>query len=273
MYFLTKKIPLFWWSSKKFESKVNENFGDIVGPYLIKKINNREVHFVQPKKRKITELFTKIYFTAGSILAHIDKNCIVWGSGVIEKNTRVAKATFLAVRGPKTREILIKQGCEVPEIYGDPALLLPKFYTPNKSLKKYAVGIIPHYVDYIKVFEWYKNNDTIKVINLLNDSVEEVVDEICSCETIISSSLHGIIVAHTYQIPAVWVKFSDKLFGDDLKFYDYFSSVNKYDISSNFIHQKLSKEELVSLVLKNGILISKTTITNLQDELMKTCPF
>ncbi len=273
MIFNKNTIPLFWWSSIKFEHKKHENFGDLVGPYLIKKIGGKNVRLVQPKKRKLTDSFTKVYFTVGSILAHIDTNCIVWGSGVIEATTaKVPNATFLAVRGPLTRKELLKQGGNVPAIYGDPAILLPKYYKSNVP-KKYKIGIIPHYVDYDTVLNWYKEDTTIKIIDLLNDSVEDIIDQICSCETIISSSLHGIIVAHSYQIPAAWVKFSDNLFGDDLKFYDYFESVAIFKVKPILFNQKKTKQQLIVLVNQKTFLIAKSDIENLQNGLMRVCPF
>jgi hypothetical protein len=42
-----------------------------------------------------------------------------------------------------------------------------------------------------------------------------------------SSSSHGIIV-HAYGIPAVWQKFSNKVFGDDIKYQDYMESVEVF---------------------------------------------
>ena len=44
-------------------------------------------------------------------------------------------------------------------------------------------------------------------------------------DSIISSSLHGIIVAHSYGIPAGWWKPSNKVTGDGSKFEDYAQSV------------------------------------------------
>jgi hypothetical protein len=76
----------------------------------------------------------------------------------------------------------------------------------------------------------YINDPTVFVINLNNDNVEAVIDEILSCEKTISSSLHGLIISDTYNIPNKWVKFNDKIMGDDTKFYDYFQSVERKDV-------------------------------------------
>ena len=267
-----KTISAFWWSSVKFEKKEFENFGDIIGPYLIKKISRKKVRFVQPKKRKWLDIYTTVYITVGSILAHVDKKSIVWGSGLIDRKTIVSEAIFLAVRGPETRNCLVKQGYIVPEIYGDPALLLPKYYTP-KTVKKFKIGIIPHYVDFYLVSDRYHNNPEIKIIDLLNNSVENVIDDICSCEHIISSSLHGIIVSHAYGISAVWVKFSDKLFGDDIKFEDYFESVAVFNTTPILFDKKKSIAQLIDLIKQKSILIQPEIIESLQKGLMSVCPF
>ena len=133
-------------------------------------------------------------------------------------------ATFLAVRGPQTRTYLLEKGYAVPEVYGDPALLLPNYYQPEVA-KTHALGIIPHISDYAQVSEQYQNLEGVKVISLFTNDIEATTREILSCESIISSSLHGLIVPHAYGIPAVWAQFSDRVFGDGIKYRDYFESV------------------------------------------------
>ena len=84
------------------------------------------------------------------------------------------------------------------------------------------IGLVPHYVDQYRAFHRY--SDKANVIDVFQP-IECVIEEINSCERIFSSSLHGIILAHAYGVPATWVKISDSMGGDGTKFRDYFASV------------------------------------------------
>ena len=271
---MTKKdnIQVFWWSSVRFENKLKENFGDILSKYLVEKISGKNVVWRHPIKMKWNPFIKTIYFTTGSILAHVTNKCVVWGSGIISKEDNVSNATFLAVRGPETYECLINKGYKVDKVFGDPAIVLPIYYNPKLEMQ-FKLGIIPHYVDYQKISEWYKNDESVKVIDLLNDDVEAVVDQILSCKQILSSSLHGIIVSHAYNIPAVWVEFSNKLSGDGVKFVDYFKSVSLQPYKPNFIEVKPSTEQIKGVFNIFVSLPKPNVINNLSINLLKACPF
>lgn len=269
---MPRKILLFWWSERRLMSKLKENYGDLLGKYLVEKISGKEVVWVQPKKQWYKGLFNPIYVTIGSVLSQVNSKCIVWGSGIITRDQEVDRAKFLAVRGPKSRERLLELGHEVPEVYGDPGLLLPRFYKPEIH-KKYKYGIIPHYNDYKLVVDQLSDNSDVQVIDLMTNDVEETTDSILQCEKIISSSLHGLIIPHAYQIPAVWMKFSDNLFGDDVKFEDYFGSVKLPYEQSPVIDTNLDKLEFEELFNKNSTLPKTEVIHQLQEGLIKSCPF
>jgi pyruvyltransferase len=118
---------------------------------------------------------------------------------------------------------------------GDPAMLLPKVYTPTTE-KKYKLGIIPHMVDYDIVNIHVKNNpdkfpNTIVIDPNTNTRlIEFFIDRVNECEKIVATCLHGIICAHAYGIPAKWMKIGDRLCGDDVKFHDHFESVGIFDL-------------------------------------------
>ncbi len=265
-----KQIPLFYWSSIKFEGKQKENYGDLLSKYLIEKISGKKVKWVHPKKQAWYNYNKRNFLGIGSILAHATKNSIVWGSGIIDQTHPIERADFRAVRGPKTRERLLELGFNCPDIYGDPALLLPEYYSP-KVVKKYKVGIIPHYVDYNKVVGKYMGSLDVNIIDMLTDNIEKTTGEILKCERIISSSLHGIIVAHAYGIPAAFVEFSDKIFGDGVKFQDYFLSVGITNAAKMIISDtelNIFEGENLEFLLPNAEVIRKR-----KADLQKSCPF
>lgn len=171
------------------------------------------------------------YALIGSILQTANKNTIVWGSGLISRNEvpKEQPKKICAVRGPLSREVLLNKGFSCPAIYGDPILLLPKFYKPEVSVR-WEVGIIPHIHDEDNplIGNYLKEHSEATLISMQGyEKWEDLVLKICSCRFIVSSSLHGLIVSDAYGIPNVWVEFSDKVYGDGFKFRDYFASVNR----------------------------------------------
>ncbi|MFD1163090.1 polysaccharide pyruvyl transferase family protein [Hwangdonia seohaensis] len=267
------KIRLFWWQEKREDRR--ENYGDLMSKYLVEKISKEKIITVShPSKRLYKHIF-KHYLAIGSIISSANKNSIVWGSGIIKKDDNIRDAKFLAVRGPKTRKRVLEKGFNCLEFYGDPALLMPDYYNP-KIEKKYKLGIIPHYVDYKEVNNYFTNNTSVNVIDLLTYNVEKTTDEILECERIISSSLHGVIVAQAYKIPALWVKFSNKLSGDNIKFYDYYESVGVPFQDEVFINPKDLNEALIEKLLdeNNPILLADNALLKQRKkELMQSCPF
>jgi hypothetical protein len=197
-----KNIKL-WWP----QSPQPGNFGDILSPFILKKLG----YSITEANRNASGKFMCI----GSTAKFIKESDTVWGTGIMRDSDPIEKnARYLAVRGPLTGA---KTGCDV---YGDPGLLCSHFW-PMKSEHRKKLGIIPHYVDY--------NNHDVggnDQINLLNANPVEVMREVIKYDSIISSSLHGIIVAHSYGIPAGWWRPSDKLSGDGSKFEDYARSVD-----------------------------------------------
>jgi hypothetical protein len=199
-----------------------------------------------------------VYICIGSIIKFATHGSLVWGTGAMRESDAPSRtARYYAVRGPLTRQVVKNVGAECPEIYGDPALLLPKYYSPSIE-KKYRLGIIPHYVDYKAVKKRFPEH---KVINLLNENPLEVVDEILSCEETVSSSLHGLIVSQAYGIPSALVDtIEGKLGGDGTKFEDYFYSTDQVS------YKPISMETLSKVSPSCDIKFDA-------NKLLKACPF
>ncbi|CAN1538019.1 Polysaccharide pyruvyl transferase [Flavobacteriaceae bacterium] len=267
-------IFLYWCSLKRKDGR--DNYGDLLSKYIIKKLSNAIVFKVKYPSSRFYNFFLKNYISIGSIINSAGLNSVVWGSGIIKKNDNIRNATFLAVRGPLTYKRIVELGFKAPKVFGDPAILLPNFYNNKIKHKKFEIGIIPHYVDFYEVNSFYQNDSRIKVIDLLTLDVEFTTDEILECEYVISSSLHGLIVSHSYGIPAIWNKFSNKLSGDNIKFYDYFESVGiNYNKEFSYVVENLDYKLIKDLFSQN-IQISLPNcelINQRKSDLLKSCPF
>lgn len=194
---------------KPFWFKNPPNYGDILTPYILMRLGIN---------RRFSSRQTCNALVVGSIAKLARKGVGVYGSGFIRATDPVAvDADWHFVRGPLTREMVLKVGGKCPEIYGDLGMLMPQFIKP--SPKEHDIGYIPHGVDY-DAFP----SDAPRV-KLYHPDIIETTRRITKCRKVVSSSLHGIIVAHAYGIPAAYVRVSDKLTGDGMKFTDYYRSV------------------------------------------------
>ncbi|MCA0985179.1 polysaccharide pyruvyl transferase family protein [Halobacillus yeomjeoni] len=252
------------WSESK---ETSNNFGDALNPWLFNKLVGKKpvnVKNIINYKRK------PVYSVIGSVLDNNPINeLIVWGSGFKYENSTLKKApkSIHAVRGPLSRNNLVKLGLYCPEVYGDPALLLPKFYNPEIN-RKYKLGIIPHYVD--KENKYYrnliKNIDSEVLLIDIEDNIEVVIDQIKSCELIASSSLHGLIVADAYEIPSLSIKFSNNVKGGNFKFKDYMYSVGRADVEPLEITNDITINNIIDSFTDYKIDIDL-------DRLLNSCPF
>ena len=98
----------------------------------------------------------------------------------------------------------------------------------------------------------------------MSGDVYNFIDEVLSCNMILSTSLHGIIIGDAYEIPSYRISLSDKLIGGDFKFNDYYSSVKR-------------KEQNIIVGDKSiGEILKDTDIYDIDidlDLLYRECPF
>ncbi len=245
-------LPLSWCEGR--------NWGDALSPVLAGWLSGRPVLHV-------TGLHHHRHLVIGSILGSANERAEVWGSGFIREDEKlIGKPRAVhAVRGPLSREKLLRMRVDCPEIYGDPALLLPRFYNPDVE-KRHAVGIIPHYVD--KGHPWlahHAGDPQVKILDI-ETGIREFVREVKSCEVILSSSLHGLICADSYGVPNAWIRFSDAVIGGDFKFRDYRRSIGAGEPESLVIGEEVRLDFLVSKAERHAIKLDLR-------ELLLACPF
>ena len=209
------KVPLNYFTHKS-------NFGDLISPWLVQQITGREVTVARRSKPH--------YVVIGSIINQATDQSILWGTGTYGTEGRsevAANAEYAAVRGPLTQAKLSAGrgfGIPVPQVYGDPALLVPLYYQPQVPIT-HEYGVVVRWSER----RWAKATygPGVKLIDFGRADVEGVFRELLSCRKIITSSLHGLIVADAYGIPNAWLA-STSPRGGAFKFYDYFASVNKF---------------------------------------------
>lgn len=215
---------------QSFGGVKKHNWGDDINYYFLKYISERSISIYSSSSLSM-RLKKSNYLCIGSTLNYLTTpETIVWGSGVISDILELPHIPkkVVAVRGPLTRKYLIKQGVSCPPVFGDPALLIPYFYKPHRDLK-YKIGIIPHYEDIenANVKRVVKELDA-HLINIQNyNNWTDFIDEVCSCQHIFSSSLHGLIIAEAYHIPNTWIEVSNNIIGNHFKFHDFFLSINR----------------------------------------------
>ena len=153
------------------------NFGDEVGPYLFKHITGRI-----PKHIGIGKGENKPHYCiVGSMIRECNEHSIIWGAGYHLPNSRFRGDPPIvhAVRGPATRAQLLRQGCDCPEVFGDPALLLPRYYTPKPGTRE-GIGVIPHYADKKDPkLDMLRAHSNVRIIDIQQD-VEVIIDQITS---------------------------------------------------------------------------------------------
>jgi len=202
------------------------NFGDLVGPALVAQIIE-EQGLTQPQEHRRL-------VAVGSILRLTQPGDVIWGSGINGKSMDVGASPNLdirAVRGPRTREMLLATGAEVPEIYGDPALLWSRYWPREHYLEGTSelrdVTVVPN----------HNERSTVsgpEVVSPLGQP-HDVIREIARSKFVCGSSLHGIVLAESLGIPARLItskveprfKYDDYYFGTGRSTYSPATSVRE----------------------------------------------
>lgn len=190
---LFRKKPLNW---LPFTKPIN-NFGDLIGPMVVERLLEKEglVNPVDSDKRLLS---------VGSIMHFANEGNTVWGSGVLGNATldeyHFQSLDVRAVRGPKTRAFLQENfSIDAPEVYGDPALLVPLLFPEiqknAKHKNRFPLTVVPHFHEFR---ECQRKQD------LLNPQspIMSVLDRIARSDFVVASSLHAVILAEAFGVPA-----------------------------------------------------------------------
>lgn len=197
------------------------NFGDLLGPIVVDSVLRNAGLRIDAEVSHPSRLLT-----VGSILHLARSGDVVWGSGrngkVRESAHSFAHLDVRAVRGPLTRSFLTERGLAVPEIYGDPALLLPRVMPHLRQWAMqpvYDVTYVPNMNDYHRA---ERGSWLLSPRSALNDCLQRIARS----RLVVGSSLHALVVAEALGIPARAVRSRVET---EFKYADYYLGTGRSD--------------------------------------------
>ncbi|WP_235038239.1 polysaccharide pyruvyl transferase family protein [Microbacterium sp. 18062] len=185
----------------------------MLGPWIVQRICELEgLHTAVEASARL--------ITVGSIMRMGTEGDVVWGTGVSGKS--LSRGAFprldvRAVRGPISARHLRNSGNEVPDIFGDPALLIPSLWSDLElGIRRRSTGtvFVPNLFD-APVFPKEALNPRGRFLDKIR--------VIASADLVIASSLHAIVIAEAYGVPVVPVSGSEP----ELKYHDYFEGTQR----------------------------------------------
>ncbi|WAC27086.1 polysaccharide pyruvyl transferase family protein [Ancylobacter sp. SL191] len=218
-------IPLGWAGSTMQMNYLN--FGDALSPVMVSLAGGLPVHRVPTKSSspRMAAVGTIGHGFAGGDVYFWGTGCSNWlnpGKGAERQPflpSPDSRFHVRATRGPVS-ERLLNGGGTGSGIHGDPVWLLPQFYAAPVR-KKWKLGCIlhlseladrdyeahPHAADlrYVVPAEFTDDVHLITTVTPITiDGVRDKIDEIRACERIVSTSLHGMVIAESYGIPCLY---------------------------------------------------------------------
>jgi pyruvyltransferase len=127
----------------------------------------------------------------------------------------------LALRGPLTA-----RGIPGSYALGDPGILADELIEPQP--KQWDCGILPHWQDDELVPRFKKIMPVTQAVTIIDPRQDplDVVRQISACHKIVTSSLHGVIVADACGVPRrIETCKAMENDGGDFKFRDYHASI------------------------------------------------
>lgn len=189
---------VFWWQPRDG----TPNAGDYLARVLVAavlRLADRDILDKRDARRRLLSI--------GSVLHYARDGDALWGTGMNGKVAaaahRFAQLDVRAVRGPLTRDFLLARGIACPPVYGDPALLAPRFF-PAALLASEADSldfvVVPHLNDAPEPYRRYG----ARVVSP-RQYPAAFIRALLRARRVVSASLHGVILAEAYGLPAVWL--------------------------------------------------------------------
>ena len=259
------------------------NAGDLMNVDIVEKLSGRKVKRSKTFCAEMTAIGGAIYGLQYSdkliqnIILHLlhpfynSKPIYIWGSGFWhDRNTHKLYRNNLkicALRGALSQKKLYDLTGHFYDVPLADAGLLIEELLPRNIKKEYLLGVIPHLSqqnesEIVKL----KTAKGVHIIDI-KKRPSEVGVEIAKCETVLSSSLHGLIFSDALGIPNMHVTFKKELPEGNFKFEDYNSSYGLNDTGIYLEDHVPSYDEI-----RDSYRITKEVVEEKKAALIKTFP-
>lgn len=210
------------------EAKFLTNFGDELTPLVLEYATGRRAVWTPANQAGI--------IAVGSIVEYFAKrsnnHAVVWGAGLREAPSEALRSrimtnlgNFAAVRGPHTAAAL---GLPAETALGDPGTLVSELGNFNNRPRR-GTTFLPH-------FRTWGSDQGRRELELARSmgiriappsmKPRDMIEAISRSDFVLSSSLHGIVLAHTLGIPVQSVGLPGGALTEPVfKYEDYYSSV------------------------------------------------
>jgi hypothetical protein len=220
-------LPLSWAGSSTDMDYLN--FGDALSPVMVALLSGRQIRRVPTRSRslRMAAVGTIGHGFAEGEVWFWGTGCSSWKNPSAPLDERVpftvppqSKFVVTATRGPVSEQLLAGPDGHKPGVYGDPVWILPQFYRPQVE-KKWKIGAILHLSELKDRSPVAIPRDNIRRFDIPAELADDVhlittcapismqaigdkIDEILACERIVSTSLHGMVIAESYGIPCLY---------------------------------------------------------------------
>jgi pyruvyltransferase len=188
---------LYWWRPRSGARNIGDELARVIVTAMLS-LRDLDLRDKRDRRHRL--------FAIGSVLHNANNGDTVWGSGINgkipEDQYRFGALDVRAVRGPLTRDYLQARGIPVPVVYGDPALLMPRFFPASLvgNGHRRAFVVVPHFNESADKYAAYHDHLVLPTCKPL-----AFVRALLGADLVVSSSLHGVILAEAYGIPAVYL--------------------------------------------------------------------
>lgn len=252
---MSNKIKQYWWNT-------HPNFGDALSPKITEFVLGKPVEWASPEECQLFGLGSILEKVIQKTFSESSGSVSVWGTGLMSPrllNSANSKLKILSLRGHFSSICLDSSDVVV----GDPGLLVREIYPELLQQKKeFEVGLILHHSQHLENESIKKLKDNgIHFFSAATNDYESLIESIAKSKIILSTSLHGLVIADSLGVQNEWINSHGIHRTDRFKFYDYASAIGRA-INTPFSFDTITN---INRAISHARIASREYLKNIDD--------